>query len=100
MLFDCESLCSVDNSPASGAGSRRCRRIRNERMGLNRVTKSEQCTDQMSVRICRLTLAAIGFVTFAAGSACGDYAVQRVVAGLNQPTFVTQAPGDNSSLYI
>jgi hypothetical protein len=35
-----------------------------------------------------------------AGAARGAYTVQRVVGGLNQPTFVTQAPGDNASLYI
>ncbi|MBX3435264.1 MAG: PQQ-dependent sugar dehydrogenase [Pirellulales bacterium] len=28
------------------------------------------------------------------------YAVERLVTGLNQPMYVTQAPGDNSSLYI
>lgn len=33
-------------------------------------------------------------------SAHGAYTVQRVVGGLNQPMFVAQAPGDNSSLYI
>jgi hypothetical protein len=64
------------------------------------VTKPEQRIDRVHVRIHRLTLAAIGFVTLAVGAARGDYAVQRIVAGLNQPTFVTQAPGDNGSLYI
>ncbi len=29
-----------------------------------------------------------------------QYNVERVVGGLNQPMFVTQAPGDSSSLYI
>ncbi|MBA3482283.1 MAG: PQQ-dependent sugar dehydrogenase, partial [Pirellulales bacterium] len=33
-------------------------------------------------------------------AAHGAYTVQRVVGGLNQPMFVTQAPGDNTSLYI
>jgi hypothetical protein len=33
-------------------------------------------------------------------TAHGAYTVQRVVGGLNQPMFVAQAPGDNSSLYI
>jgi hypothetical protein len=47
-----------------------------------------------------LTLAAIGIVLLAVRSTRGDFAVQRVVSGLNQPTFVTQAPGDNGSLYI
>jgi hypothetical protein len=28
------------------------------------------------------------------------YTVERVVNGLNQPTFVTQAPGDGTSLYV
>jgi hypothetical protein len=35
-----------------------------------------------------------------AGVARADYTVERVVGGLNQPMYVTQAPGDNGSLYI
>ena len=35
-----------------------------------------------------------------AAAARGDYNVRRVASGLNQPTFVTQAPGDNTNLYI
>ena len=34
------------------------------------------------------------------GRARAGYIVQRVAAGLNQPTYVTQAPGDDTSLYI
>jgi hypothetical protein len=34
------------------------------------------------------------------GTVRGAYTVERVVGGLNQPMFVTQAPGDNTSLYI
>ena len=30
----------------------------------------------------------------------GEYTVERVVGGLNQPMYVTQAPGDNTSIYI
>ncbi len=30
----------------------------------------------------------------------GEYTVGRVVGGLNQPMYVTQAPGDNTSIYI
>ena len=29
-----------------------------------------------------------------------DYTVQRVLTGLNQPTYLTQAPGDNVDLFI
>lgn len=29
-----------------------------------------------------------------------DYTVERVVSGLNQPMYLTQAPGENDSLYI
>jgi hypothetical protein len=36
----------------------------------------------------------------AVSSSQAAYTVQRVAAGLNQPMFVTQAPDDNSSLYI
>ncbi len=53
---------------------------------------------QQSLNLCNAvlvaTLLAVAQPTYAA------YTVQRVVAGLNQPMFVTQAPGDNSSLYI
>jgi Glucose / Sorbosone dehydrogenase len=38
--------------------------------------------------------------TLFGGPARAEYTVERVVGGLNQPTFVTQAPGDNTSLYI
>src|SRR4051812_17231332 len=36
----------------------------------------------------------------AVSPAFGAYTVERVVGGLNQPTYMTQAPGDNTSLYI
>jgi len=35
-----------------------------------------------------------------AGSARGTYTVERVVGGLNQPVYVTQAPGDFGNLFI
>ena len=35
-----------------------------------------------------------------ASGAQGAYTVQRVVGGLNQPIYMTQAPGDNTSIYI
>jgi hypothetical protein len=34
------------------------------------------------------------------GSARGAYTVERIVGGLNQPMYVTQAPGESTSLYI
>ncbi|HEX6960582.1 MAG TPA: PQQ-dependent sugar dehydrogenase [Lacipirellula sp.] len=46
------------------------------------------------------TAAMVAALTIAAASSHAAYTVQRVVGGLNQPMFVTQAPGDNSSLYI
>jgi hypothetical protein len=36
----------------------------------------------------------------ASGRAHGAYTVERVVGGLNQPIYMTQAPGDDTSLYI
>ena len=49
----------------------------------------------------RLTVATLVVCVVLAGRlARGEYVVERVVGGLNQPTFVTQAPGDNTSLYI
>jgi hypothetical protein len=39
-------------------------------------------------------------VTIAANSSPGAYTVERVAGGLNQPMYVMQAPGDNTSLYI
>ncbi len=48
-----------------------------------------------STRLC-LTLAMV-----AGGSRLdAAYTVERVVSGLNQPTYVTQAPGDNNHLFI
>jgi hypothetical protein len=35
-----------------------------------------------------------------APAARADYEVRRIATGLNQPTYVTQAPGDNTNLYI
>ncbi|QDV78713.1 PQQ-dependent sugar dehydrogenase [Botrimarina mediterranea] len=35
-----------------------------------------------------------------AGRLDAAYTVERVVSGLNQPTYMTQAPGDNNHLYI
>jgi hypothetical protein len=35
-----------------------------------------------------------------ASAAFSAYTVERVVGGLNQPTYMTQAPGDNTSIYI
>jgi hypothetical protein len=43
---------------------------------------------------------AVMFAAIGAGNSYGEYTVQRVVGGLNQPMYVTQAPGDNTSLYI
>jgi hypothetical protein len=40
------------------------------------------------------------FVAIGAGTSLGEYTVERVVGSLNQPMYVTQAPGDNSSIYI
>lgn len=46
-------------------------------------------------------LAALSAALFAASSArAQEYLVERVAFGLNQPTFVTQAPGDPGALYI
>lgn len=48
----------------------------------------------------RLALAICSVACVAVGAAHGAYTVQRVVGGLNQPIYMTQAPGDSSSLYI
>ncbi|MEX0610925.1 MAG: PQQ-dependent sugar dehydrogenase [Pirellulales bacterium] len=52
------------------------------------------------IRPARLAFVSLGVVALAVGPSRGDYTVQRVVNGLNQPMYVTQAPGDNTSLYI
>lgn len=46
--------------------------------------------------------AALAVAVAAAGGSAAHaaYTVERVVGGLNQPIFMTQAPGDNTSLYI
>lgn len=38
--------------------------------------------------------------SLSAWAARAAYTVERVVNGLNQPTFMAQAPGDNTSLYV
>jgi hypothetical protein len=53
------------------------------------------------MQVLRTLTAALAFMLcIVANTSHAAYTVQRVVAGLNQPMFVTQAPGDNSSLYI
>lgn len=47
-----------------------------------------------------LAVAALLLMVLAAGSARGNYTVERVVGGLNQPVYVTQAPGDFGNLFI
>lgn len=47
-----------------------------------------------SIRIAALLLAGLPAVAHA------EFAVQRVLTGLNQPVYVTQAPGDNANLFI
>jgi Glucose / Sorbosone dehydrogenase len=44
--------------------------------------------------------ATCGVIGATDGSAYAAYSVTRVANGLNQPTYLTQAPGDNSSLYF
>lgn len=59
---------------------------------MNCITR--RCLKQRSL------LAAAMFAAVLTGEGQAAYTVQRVVGGLNQPMFVTQAPGDNDSLYI
>lgn len=48
-----------------------------------------------------LTVAVLCTACLAAcGDAWAEFHVERVASGLNQPTFIAQAPGDPSSLYI
>src|SRR5262245_48863924 len=51
-------------------------------------------------RIGRLVCSIVGIAWAAMDTAHGAYTVQRVIGGLNQPIYMTQAPGDNLSLYI
>lgn len=50
----------------------------------------------------RILLAAAAACALVAGTSesYADYKVERVVAGLNQPISMKQAPGDNNSIYI
>jgi hypothetical protein len=51
--------------------------------------------------LARLSIAAaLSAAALPAPAAPVDYEVRRIVTGLNQPTFVTQAPGDDRNLYI
>ena len=53
-----------------------------------------------SVRLLAGLSAAVLVATVLPPSAWADYEVRRVVGDLNQPTYVTQAPGDDRNLYI
>lgn len=46
------------------------------------------------------TLFTVATLACLSGTACGEYTVQRVASGLNQPIHTAQAPGDNNTLYI
>jgi hypothetical protein len=46
------------------------------------------------------SIVAAWLLAIAVNSSRGAYTVERVAGGLNQPMYVTQAPGDNTSLYI
>lgn len=51
----------------------------------------------------RITLTRTAFACLLIASASqlrAEYKVERVVAGLNQPISMTQAPGDSNSIYI
>src|SRR5262245_7273550 len=67
---------------------------------LNQVLVGRQAFGGWRARRWLWSLVVAELVCFAGGTARGAYIVERVVAGLNQPTYVTQAPGDNTSLYI
>lgn len=67
---------------------------------LNQVLVGRQAFGGWRVRRWLWSLVAVELVCLAGGTARGAYTVERIVAGLNQPTYVTQAPGDNTSLYI
>ena len=45
-------------------------------------------------------ISAIALFVVPARESCAAYVARKLVGGLNQPTFVTAAPGDNNNLYI
>ncbi|MGD9635012.1 MAG: PQQ-dependent sugar dehydrogenase [Pirellulales bacterium] len=53
---------------------------------------------QLCKNLLRAAVACLLLAT--ASQSPAEYKVERVVAGLNQPTSMTQAPGDNNSIYI
>lgn len=48
----------------------------------------------------RLALICLSLGATASVAEAQQYAVQRVLGGLDRPTYLTQAPGDNTTLYI
>ena len=51
--------------------------------------------------ICRISLSALILVgCLSAHAVRADVRLERIATGLTSPTFVTQAPGDNNSLYV
>jgi hypothetical protein len=69
---------------------------------LNQVTASKKTLIENRRSVCpwQLAIVSVCLVTLISSSSRGAYTVQRVVGGLNQPMFVSQAPGDNTLLYI
>jgi glucose/arabinose dehydrogenase len=47
-----------------------------------------------------LSLAALIWAMLPYGACAQDFAINKIVGGLNQPTFVTFAPGDDTDLYV
>ena len=57
-------------------------------------------TRRSARRLAGIWAALLSLAILPAASARAEFQVRRVATGLNQPTFVTQAPGDSTNLYI
>ena len=52
---------------------------------------------QMKLAVCQIALGT-GLLFTAAAVAHAGYRIERIASGLNQPTYVTQAPGDPANI--
>jgi hypothetical protein len=64
------------------------------------LTNTTTTLDAQRMKCWRLAAMALQIIAAAAGVSQAAHTVESLVSGLNQPMYVTQAPGEHNSLYI
>src|SRR5262245_20556831 len=65
-----------------------------------RAQKEEQSLRQIQNTSSLLSFLALALAISPSTTAAQDFKINKIVGSLNQPTFVTFAPGDDNDLYI